>query len=127
MLVLLPTRDARSERWRRRDQTSVMTNSVTTCKSGRAHEVSILIVGREQGLAARPALQRALAVGGPVETLHGLEWSFLATVGPLLLGAALIAVSCGRINGGVKRLKKKGPEPVAGPGPVGRGASRVGD
>ncbi len=27
----------------------------------------------------------------PVETLRDLEWSFLATVGPLLLGAALIA------------------------------------
>ena len=26
-----------------------------------------------------------------MEILHGLEWSFLATVGPVLLGAALIA------------------------------------
>ncbi len=26
-----------------------------------------------------------------MEILHGLEWSLLATVGPVLLGAALIA------------------------------------
>jgi hypothetical protein len=45
VLVVLPTTEARSERWRDRDKTGVMRNSVTTCKSGRAHEVSILIVG----------------------------------------------------------------------------------
>jgi hypothetical protein len=45
VVVVLPTREARSERRRHRDKTGVMRNSVTIWKSGRAHEVSILIVG----------------------------------------------------------------------------------